>query len=455
VKRSLFGHQMGLTFIITVVLAVIIGGTYSYLAKYQRYSFRKAAATSIASILENESREEKIKLFSVLDKAHKAIPFFRFKTWLIDQDGKILASINNYPFDYDWRQVKRPTAKMVFKDYDLHTKILSVKGILSFGDGDYLVLGDFYDILGPAIILRTIIIAGILLILASTLISGGIGFWLFRKKASEAGEVLDELRRGNLKVRFRIGKTDELTQIMQKFNLMADEIEKLVNDIEGMELKRKKLLNELAHDTKTPLTSLRSLSDSLEKHSDKLDDDKKRRIYKLLSGEVIYLNKILDELFLLSQISRPDYRLETKDVNLSKLIYKEVEVLKSANSEVNFVIDGKDKSLNLSGDEVWLQRLVKNVLSNAARYCHKKVVIKLDTVGNQLEFIVEDDGNGFSEEALMFFGTKRLQLGSRESTGLGNMIIKEIIEAYSGELVVENSVSGGGKLTVTLPVVKA
>lgn len=285
----------------------------------------------------------------------------------------------------------------------------------------------------------------------------GIGVTLFLiyisvfKKIREADEVLSELQKGNLKARFKIIRKDEFGEAMLRFNKMADEIEKLVEQMKFVELARTKLLQELAHDLRTPIAAMKSLLETLDNKESVLNPQTKKEIIGLSLRETYYFERLIEDLLLLSQVSEPNYGgLQQEDIVLRDLIREEVDdqILRHQNEEkkINFIKDIQDSNFILRGNRVLLRRMLKNIFNNAVSFAQSSVLVHLKQSGQELEIMIEDDGPGLTAEQLQSYGLRKMsrqvirEKGNQErlSIGLGSVVIKKICELHRGELTVEN-----------------
>ena len=106
-------------------------------------------------------------------------------------------------------------------------------------------------------------------------------------------------------------------------------------------------------------------------------------------------------------------------------------------------------------DRMAMERILSNLLSNAIKYTDTgKVALKVKMcVGDELCFIVSDEGPGFSDQALerLFQYRGRPEGAKKPGTGLGLHIVKEIVDQLGGELRVEGRTTGGSRITLSLP----
>lgn len=110
-------------------------------------------------------------------------------------------------------------------------------------------------------------------------------FLVFRQKSREAKKVISALAWGELKARFPISRINLIGSLMTDFNRMAQSIEELVGRIEENDRSRRDLLQELGHDLRTPLTSLRTAADTLVSHGAAMAPKEHDRFARIIRAE--------------------------------------------------------------------------------------------------------------------------------------------------------------------------
>ncbi len=278
--------------------------------------------------------------------------------------------------------------------------------------------------------------------------------YFLKRQAQKAGEVLRALKMGDLKARFPITKIDEASELMLEFNQMAEEIEKLVVDLRDIDNLRRKLLQELAHDLRTPVASMKSLLESLLYQGDKMSKELREENLQLSIKEVEYFHHLVEDLLFLSGVHDIKYRGKFATVDVCDIIQHEVQVLSETkkNIKINFVYDD---FYFVKADQHLFQRLMKNALSNAVDNAESTVSVKVIKKPSDLQLTIEifNDGNGLTSEDIETFGKKRATRRLNENTegkisvGLGAVIMNKICEIHSSKLKIEN-VSDGAKLSL-------
>lgn len=276
-----------------------------------------------------------------------------------------------------------------------------------------------------------------------------------RRKSREAEQVISKLKSGDLKARFKIGQVDESSLLMRKFNEMADQIEGLVTNLRTTEKARMVLLQELAHDLRTPVASLKNLQEMLLEKGHLLDEEKRRHAQQLAIKEVQYFERLVEDLLFLSGVNDPRYSSHLKNFDISPLVEEISDGFENDKIRITCHTDAENI---VKGDEHLLRRLVKNALSNASRYAKNQIEINICRVEDQIVVKVHDDGPGIPEKELASFGLKKFSRHMEDikdniSIGLGSVIMKKIMDLHDGEMLVQNHPDGGLELTFKFPAV--
>lgn len=355
---------------------------------------------------------------------------------------------------------------------------IETEGILNFGKknfpvpplaitktkqpGIYLVSspgppGEKRPPIGPFVTLAALIVC----ILISIAVALLYQFSKYHERSLEALKVLSSLREGHLSARLPTKKFDELAPLTEAFNQMASDLEVMVDQLRKADHSRRTLLQDLAHDLRTPLTSLTTFLETLRMSSQKLSEEKKQEVLGLCFSEVEYFGKLVEDLLFLAQITEPKYSLGTEKIDLPAKVAEQIAVFKERFPNKQFTITSPQEKLEVSGSARLIERLLRNALENSSSFAKSSVRVNLERQGTQLIISVSDDGPGFSEQGLLDFGHKKASRvlkedtkGQRISVGIGSVIMKEIAQLHLGTLHAENLFDSdkivGAKVSVSL-----
>lgn len=284
-------------------------------------------------------------------------------------------------------------------------------------------------------------------ILAASAVSLFVLFYSLRRRAAIVSEVIAKIQAGDLSARFPITKTDEAGRLMLEFNKMADEIERLVQNIKHSERARMGLLQELAHDLRTPVASLKALLENLHIGQERIPAGTREELTALAVQEVEYFERLVEDLLFLAQVNEPRYQIGHELVDFNELLEDELATVttryKALGKQIDVKVEMASVQAQLHGDAHLFRRLVRNAVENAFSFARTRVQVKVSSVGEMLKLEVVDDGRGLTPEALVSFGEKRITRavvdeGGRLSVGLGSVIMKTIAQLHGGQISIEN-----------------
>ena len=220
----------------------------------------------------------------------------------------------------------------------------------------------------------------IILILTITLLSS-------YKKLSYICKILDEVLQGNFNQRIRIQNHIKPLNILSiKINNIIERLQRINKSNKISEESRKKMISNISHDLRTPLTSMLGyleliLDDSIK--NDKISDGntlsqkQKEEYLKIVYNKGNYLYNLLEEFFEVSKLESNDIRLEIKLLNVSEIIRENIisffNEIKKLDIEPKISIPEED--IYVLGDEKALNRILSNLINNSLKHGSKATVI--------------------------------------------------------------------------------
>lgn len=303
---------------------------------------------------------------------------------------------------------------------------------------------------------------GALLIFAGIL-SASFGYLLASSMTESLSRLQQSARRlaaGDFSTRVYLNEVDELADVAEAFNLMADDLEQAFAREREMERSRRDLIAAVSHDLRTPLTSIRAmveaLADGVVTEPAMID-----RYYTSIRAQVDNLSGLITDLFELSQLETGQIQLKLEPVNLNDLVSDVVETMQAQAQLKNVLLRGIfSEDLPLIKAELdKIQRVLYNLIQNAIRHTPPSGSISLATslVPDGVKVEVTDTGEGITPEDLprvfdQFFRGERSRSRETGGAGLGLAIAKRIIEAHHGQIWVESQVGRGARFSFVLPV---
>ncbi|MEN9202401.1 MAG: PAS domain-containing sensor histidine kinase [Thermostichus sp. DG_1_6_bins_120] len=212
---------------------------------------------------------------------------------------------------------------------------------------------------------------------------------------------------------------------------------------------RDRWASDVAHELKTPLTSIRLLAETL--HS-RVDAAQAVWVERLLN-ETLRLSNLVQDLLELSALNLgAGSRLQPRWVDLAALVQEAWQSLEpQANPRQQDLHLTGSKQAHLWGDEQRLYRLILNLLDNAVKYSNpgSPVHVVLAEEGSKLRLEVYDHGPGLPPDQFElvfqpFYRTDAARTRSKGGTGLGLAIVKQIVEVHGGTIQLCNHPQTGG-----------
>lgn len=258
------------------------------------------------------------------------------------------------------------------------------------------------------------------------------------------------IREGDYSHKVDMGGNDELTVLGEEFN-------DLVERLRTSEQKRSNFVSDASHELKTPLASIKLLSDSILQND--MDIDTVREFVGDIGNEADRLNRMSQKLLSLSRIeSQADSDCEI--VLIAPTVERVVRMLSAIASESNITID-----LDLQDDcpililEDDLYQIIFNLVENGIKYNTNggNLTVSVHREEDNAVLKVRDTGVGIPEESLnhvfeRFYRVDKARSRKSGGSGLGLSIVRNMVERNRGEIHVESTVGAGTTFTVIFPV---
>lgn len=264
--------------------------------------------------------------------------------------------------------------------------------------------------------------------------------------------VIKKMSEGHLNQRVQIKGHNELYQLATAFNDMAEKLEEV-------DISRQEFVSNVSHELKTPLSSIKVLSESL-LLQDNISVDVYREFLQDINSEVDRMTNIINDLLQLVKLDRNQIQLVFKPVNLNdctESILKRLQPL--ANKKNIHLIYKKDKIVIADADETKLSLAISNLVDNAIKYTPNNGVINIDIdCDHQNAFIkVQDTGIGISEEEQSkvferFYRVDKTRDRETGGTGLGLAITHSTILLHNGSIKLTSKENEGSIFTVRIPL---
>ncbi|MGN0332592.1 MAG: sensor histidine kinase [Lachnospiraceae bacterium] len=220
-------------------------------------------------------------------------------------------------------------------------------------------------------------------------------------------------------------------------------------ELESIESEQKKndLVLFLAHDLKTPLTSVVAYLTMLDAHPDMNPEEREKYIHIALEKSQ-RLGALINEFFDITRFNLQNIELEPVDINLSLMLEQLADELYGVLQEKHLQCEvDVEENLEVYGDPDKLARVFDNILRNAIAYCYEntEILIGAKMKGNDIEIVFTNEGDKIPGNMLQTIFEKFYRVdGSRSKSsgtggaGLGLAIAKEIVELHGGRVMAKS-----------------
>ena len=258
---------------------------------------------------------------------------------------------------------------------------------------------------------------------------------------------------GNYKYRMEVQGKDELAELGREFNA-------LTAYLEDTERQRRRFVSDASHELKTPLASIRLLSDSIVQ-TENMDVETMREFVSDIGNEAERLQHMTEDLLSLSRMD-DDIKIVPEPVDVKKSVLDAMALLRpvAAEKQVALHSDLDDGCIVLATKDN-MHHIVFNLLENAVKYNFPEgsVTASLHAADGNVQLTVADTGVGIPEdERYNIFGRfyRIDKARSREAggSGLGLSIVHDAVKAHGGSIAVGANEPRGSRFIVTFPQYK-
>lgn len=262
-------------------------------------------------------------------------------------------------------------------------------------------------------------------------------------------QIAEKMGSGNLSVRSKIDSENEIGQLSNTLNFMADEVarrEQLKNDF----------ISQVSHELRTPLTAIKGWTITL--NSEETDKETLDLGFKIIEKETDRLSLMVEELLDFSRLINENISLDLREVSILEFInhIKSFMTPRAIKEGINLKFTNDSKG-TMYVDSNRLNQVFINLLDNAFKFTDEGGTVLFSELAynDKIKFVIEDNGCGISEEDLprvkeKFFKGKN----SNSKNGIGLSICDEIIKLHNGEFNIYSKLGIGTTVEVIIPISK-
>ncbi|WP_339318783.1 HAMP domain-containing sensor histidine kinase [Paenibacillus sp. FSL R10-2734] len=438
VRKSL-RFRIVVTFI-GIVLASLIISFFLFMQFAEKNSTPNYLFTSIA--------EDVAKVINLIDDPEKVNAFAD----LLNKLGIDIAMVNDSSapvFSLD-----KENMATLFNTNTTDAVFLSGKGGLAIvgipkvddGKSAFIIKIDFSMIvLGLRYILILTLLA--VLVIGSLLILFMSGYIV--KPIKKLTVAAKEMASGNLSFRLTYRNKDEVGELMESFNRMASELQK-------MDAVRDDFVSNVSHEMQSPLTSIRGFTRALQDGVIPLDQQKEH--LDIIYEETLRLSRLSDNLLRLASLDSEHHPVNPTTFQLDEQLRRTIVFAEPQWARKDIMIELDLLPCEITVDKDLFDQVWQNLINNAIKYTEQEGTIHVEIEVSEpfVKVYIKDSGRGIPEEALplifdRFYMVEKARSSALKGNGLGLSIVMKILKIHDCKIEVESKVGEGTTFVVTIP----
>ena len=238
---------------------------------------------------------------------------------------------------------------------------------------------------------------------------------------------------------------DEIARLAATMNTMLARLE--------LERAREhQFISDASHELRSPIASIRQYAEVAVAHP---ETSELGELAEVVLEEIAVLQRLVDDLMLLTRMDEGTLRLRRDPVDLDDLVFREAARLRVARPDLELDLT-RVSAGRTRGDATAIDRLIRNLTENGARHAQHALALGVQEFQGQVTLTVDDDGDGIaaSNRARVFDRFVRLdEARDRDSggTGLGLAIVREVASAHGASIEISDAPLGGARFEVRFP----
>ena len=274
--------------------------------------------------------------------------------------------------------------------------------------------------------------------------------WVVLRRLNDLTQSMGIVAGGNYSYRHTVTGSDEISELGREFNALTEKLE--IN-----EAQRRRFVSDASHELKTPLASIRLLSDSI-LQTENMDPGTVREFVSDIRTESDRLQRTTEKLLVLSRMD-DDIKVVPEPVDLKQVTLDTLSALAPLVRDRRVSLGSQlDDGCVVMASREDMERIIFNLAENAIKYNvpNGSVTVRLSQDDNSVHLSVEDTGIGVPEEDRLNIFTRFYRVDkarSRQSggSGLGLSIVHDAVTAHGGSIRVGNNRPQGSVFIVSFP----
>jgi signal transduction histidine kinase len=215
------------------------------------------------------------------------------------------------------------------------------------------------------------------------------------------------------------------------------------------------LISGIAHELRSPLTSVKGFSSTLVKRWDRFSDEQRYQFVETIHNDAERMARIVSEVVDLARLEAGRLELYPQHTDLAQTANRALAQVADHRGAERIEVHVED-GLQVWVDPSRLERVIFNLIENALKYSDEgAVLVRATPSGDHVELVISDQGIGIESSRVPGLFQGPGPSGERvgpSGTGLGLLLTKKLVEVSGGVISVESTPSQGSSFTVKLPM---
>jgi signal transduction histidine kinase len=231
-----------------------------------------------------------------------------------------------------------------------------------------------------------------------------------------------------------------------------------VADLENLDRTRAEMFGLLTHELMHPVSSVRGFAATLLRRWDDLPDDQRYAVVERIERETIHLRDLAEEAVTILHLDFEPFEMLVRPESATEVVRDASDMVEELNGRLKVKVDDGSERSVMMGDRARVLQVLRNLLSNAAKYSppDTPIELRLGASNGTVVFSVSDQGRGIAQEDIgrLFKRFSRIQHdgeGWLPGSGLGLYICRRIVEAHGGRIWVESTPQKGSTFAFSIP----
>lgn len=271
--------------------------------------------------------------------------------------------------------------------------------------------------------------------------------WLNRKVKKPIdilNEAIVQFKNGERENYLEYDGPQEFCNICSSFNDMSRKLYNSEKKRESLEEEKQKMLADISHDLKTPITVIKGYSKAV--CDNLVSEEEKEQYLMTIYKKADHLDELINTFYEYSKLEHPDYKyvLETMDLCEYGRVYLAGKYEELDINEVDLQANIPDDPIYCKLDKFQLKRVFENIISNSLKHNKKElsILFEIEEYFDKVKIIIADNGHGIPKEIRKHI-FKPFVVGEKSRTkkgsGLGLAISKKIVKAHGGSIKIVNA----------------